>query len=140
MTVSYNTNNIFAKILRGEIPNITVYEDESTLAFMDIMPQSTGHTLVIPKEPAETLLDLSDAAAEDLIKKVKRVASAVKKGLDAEGISIFQLNGSAAGQTVPHVHFHVMPGSILNARSHASANADPDELKAIAEKIKASFQ
>lgn len=139
MTSSYDTDNIFAKILRNEIPNITIYEDRSTLAFLDIMPQSPGHTLVIPKEPAETLLDLSNEGAADLIQKVKLVASAVKKGMGAEGISIFQLNGGAAGQTVPHIHFHVLPGSILSARRHASVNAQPDELKAIAEKIKAAF-
>lgn len=139
MTSPYDQDNIFAKILRNEIPNITVYEDDTTLAFMDIMPQSPGHTLVIPKEPAETLLDLSDEGAADLIQKVKLVASAVKKGLDAQGISIFQLNGSAAGQTVPHIHFHILPGSILKAQAHASVNAAPDELEAIAAKIKAAF-
>jgi len=139
MSTSYNTDNIFAKILRGEIPNITVYEDDTTLAFMDIMPQAIGHTLVIPKEPAETLLDLSDAGAANLITKVKLVTGAVKKALDADGISIFQLNGSAAGQTVPHIHFHILPGSILSAKSHSTDKASPNDLESIAERIKAAF-
>jgi len=137
--MSYDNNNIFAKILRGEIPSIKVYEDEQTLAFMDIMPQAEGHTLVIPKEAAETIHDLSDEGAANLIKKVKVVAAAVKKGLNADGITLFQLNGEQAGQTVPHIHFHILPGSILGARTHASVSADPARLEAIAEKIRNGF-
>jgi len=137
--MSYDPNNIFAKILRGEIPNITVYEDKNTLAFMDIMPQMQGHTLVIPKEPAETLFELSDGAASNLITKVKHVAKAVKKGLHADGITLFQLNGSAAGQTVPHIHFHIMPGHFSQATAHANKMADPAELEQIAERIRAGF-
>lgn len=136
--MTYDQNNIFAKILRGEIPCIKVYEDEQTLAFMDIMPQAEGHTLVIPKEAAETLHDLSDAAAANLIKKVKLIANAVKKALDADGITLFQLNGEAAGQTVPHIHFHVLPGSHLTANAHASVVSDPNRLEVIAAKIRAS--
>lgn len=134
--MSYDQNNIFAKILRSELPCIKVYEDETTLAFMDIMPQGDGHTLVIPKEPAEDLLSLSADAATDLILKVQKVASAIKVALDADGITIFQLNGSAAGQTVPHIHFHILPGSIVGARQHATVSAEPEHLSAIAEKIK----
>lgn len=137
--MSYDHDNIFAKILREEIPSIKVYEDDSTLAFMDIMPQAEGHTLVIPKEPAESLLDLSDTGAEDLIKKVKLVARAVKKAMNADGITLFQLNGEAAGQTVPHIHFHILPGSILQARAHAQSSADPAALESIAQKIRDSF-
>ena len=135
----YDSNNIFAKILRNEIPCIKVYEDDQTLAFMDIMPQAQGHTLVIPKEAAETIHDLSDDAAGDLIKKVKMVANAVKQALDADGITLFQLNGAAAGQTVPHIHFHILPGSQTTAIKHASVNADPAELEAVAEKIRAAL-
>lgn len=138
-TKNYDNNNIFAKILRQEIPCIKVYEDETTLAFMDIMPQAEGHTLVIPKEPATNLLELSDAAAADLAIKVKLVATAVKKAMQADGITIFQLNGEAAGQTVPHIHFHVLPGSILAARAHATVSAEADALEANAEKIRAAF-
>lgn len=137
--MSYDQNNIFAKILRAEIPCTKVYEDDDTLAFMDIMPQVPGHTLVIPKEPAETLLDLSDDGAANLIKKVKVVAQAVKKGMNADGITLFQLNGAAAGQTVPHIHFHIMPGSFLNATGHGKVSVSGDEIEAIAEKIRAAF-
>ena len=137
--MSYNDNNIFAKILNGEIPCIKVYEDEQTLAFMDIMPQAEGHTLVIPKEPAVTIHDLSDEAAANLIKKVKLVANAVKKGLNAQGITLFQLNGEAAGQTVPHIHFHVLPGNYSTAKAHASINADQENLEKLAEKIRSGF-
>jgi histidine triad (HIT) family protein len=137
--MTYDNNNIFAKILRKEIPSITVYEDETTLAFMDIMPQAEGHTLVIPKERAENLHELSDDAAADLITKVKMVANAVKTALHADGITLYQLNGAAAGQTVPHIHFHILPGSILGARSHASVSTDPADLEAVAAKIRAQL-
>jgi len=137
--MSYDNNNIFAKILRGEMPCTKVYEDDETLAFMDIMPQVAGHTLVIPKEPAETLLDLSDEAAANLLQKVKLIAGAVKKGLNADGITLFQLNGTAAGQTVPHAHFHIMPGSYLNATGHGKPKMSNDDIEEIAAKIRAGF-
>ncbi|RBP48614.1 HIT family protein [Arenicella xantha] len=138
--MSYDANNIFAKILRGEIPAITVYEDDQTLAFMDIMPQAHGHTLVIPKEAAETLHDLSDDAAANLIKKVKMIAAAVKSAMQAEGITLFQLNGEAAGQTVPHIHFHVLPGSIVTARAHASVPSDQSSLEDAAARIRSALE
>ena len=138
--MTYDNDNIFAKILTGEIPCIKVYEDEQTLAFMDIMPQAQGHTLVIPKEAAVSIHDLSDDAAANLIKKVKLVANAVKKGLDADGITLFQLNGEAAGQTVPHIHFHILPGSYLTAKAHASVSSDPSELESIASRIRAAIK
>jgi len=137
--MTYDNNNIFAKILRDEIPCIKVYEDEHTLAFMDIMPQADGHTLVIPKEPAVTIHDLSDEGAVNLIKKVKLVANAVKKGLNADGITLFQLNGEEAGQTVPHIHFHILPGSYLTAKAHAKISSDNETLEAYAEKIRNGF-
>ena len=137
--MTYDNNNIFAKILRGDIPCIKVYEDELTLAFMDIMPQVDGHTLVIPKEAAITIHELSDDGAANLIKKVKLVANAVKKGLDLDGITLFQLNGEAAGQTVPHIHFHILPGNHLAAKTHASVSADPIKLESVAEKIRAAI-
>lgn len=137
--MSYDSTNIFAKILRGEIPSIKVYEDEQTFAFMDIMPQAHGHTLVIPKEPAITLLDLSDAAAANLIKRVKMIAAAVKQAMQADGITIFQLNGEAAGQTVPHIHFHILPGSIVAAKAHATIASDQASLEQAAERIRAAL-
>src|SRR5215469_1272820 len=105
--MAYDPNNIFARILRGELPSVKVFEDSKTLAFMDIMPVTEGHTLVIPKEQAETIFDLSPEGAADLIKATKRIAAAVKNALDCPGVMLAQLNGAAAGQTIPHIHFHV---------------------------------
>ncbi len=138
--MSYDNENIFAKILRGELPCLKVYEDDQTLAFMDIMPQATGHTLVIPKSPATTIFDLNAAAAADLIVKVQLVAKAVKTAMNADGITLFQLNGESAGQTVPHMHFHVLPASIATARAHASEMADPKELESAAKLIRAQLK
>src|SRR5471030_218874 len=105
----YDPNNIFAKILRGEIPSIKIHEDAHTLAFIDIMPSVEGHTLVIPKEPAEFIFDLSPDAVSALMRTTQRVAAAVKIALASPGLMLVQLNGPAAGQSVPHVHFHILP-------------------------------
>lgn len=138
--MAYDTNNIFAKMIRGEIPSIKIFEDDHTLAFMDIMPQKDGHVLVIPKEEAETLMDLSDEAAAAWIKTAKKVAGAMKRAFDAPGVVMFQLNGSGAGQTVPHAHMHVIPGSIVDLRQpHASRQGDPDVLREQADKIIAAL-
>lgn len=132
----YDPQNIFAKILRNEIPAITIYEDAYTLAFMDIMPQAEGHALVIPKQAAKTLFDLSDNAAAACMHTVRKVGEAMKRGLGAEGIVLMQLNGEAAGQTVPHFHIHVIPGSIADLRRpHGTQMADPEHLKALAARI-----
>lgn len=136
---SYDTQNIFARILRGEIPAIKVYEDEKTLAFMDIMPQADGHTLVIPKYPAITLLDLPADEAAYTIQIVQRVAQAIEKGLSSRGIVLMQLSGQSAGQTVPHVHFHLIPSSISQLREHATTSADPAHLETFAAKIRAAL-
>jgi len=138
--MAYDPNNVFAKILRGEIPSIKIYEDAKTLAFMDVMPQSDGHTLVIPKEAAENIFDLSPEGATALMATTQKVAKAVKKGLNAPGIQITQLNGAAAGQSVFHVHFHIMPRSAgADFRLHAREMESPDKLKSFAEKIKAAL-
>ncbi len=138
--MAYDTNNIFAKILRGEIPCIKVFEDDHTLCFMDIMPQADGHALVISKQAATTLFELSDDAAGACMATVRKVGHAMKKGLGAEGIVLMQLNGEAAGQTVPHFHIHVIPGSIADLRKpHATGMGDMEKLKAWAEKIKDGF-
>ncbi|RYE01621.1 MAG: HIT family protein [Sphingobacteriales bacterium] len=138
--MAYDTQNIFAKILRGEIPCIKLYEDEHTLAFMDIMPQADGHALVIPKEAAETLLELSDEAAAACMRTAKKVAAAVKQAMAAPGIVVFQLNGPGAGQTVPHYHLHILPSSLAAlSRGHASRVEDTAKLQAIAEKIRAAL-
>ncbi len=138
--MAYDDNNIFAKILRGEAGSFKVFEDDHTLAFMDVMPQADGHTLVIPKEPAVTLVDLSEDAAMACARTVKRVVAAARKGMGVEGIVVMQLNGSEAGQSVPHIHFHVIPGSIHTLRPHAGGMEDPEKLKLFAEKIKSCIQ
>ena len=138
--MAYDTNNIFAKILRGEIPCIKLFEDEHTLAFMDIMPQTDGHALVIPKEAATTLFELSDEAAAACMATVRRIGNAQKRGLGAEGIVLMQLNGPEAGQTVPHFHVHVIPGSIADLRKpHAAVMADQTHLRTLAAKIQAAL-
>lgn len=136
----YDPANVFAKILRGEIPSVKVYEDNATLAFMDVMPQADGHTLVITKEQAEDLFSLSPRGAAALIATTQKVAQAVKKGLDAPGIMVAQLNGAPAGQSVFHVHFHVIPRSGgADFRLHAREMEKPEKLRALAEKIKAAL-
>jgi histidine triad (HIT) family protein len=138
--MTYDPNNIFAKILRGEIPAHKVYEDAHTLAFMDIMPQSEGHTLVIPKEPAVNVFDLSPAMAAHLIQTTQTVARAVKKALNAPGVMLMQLNGADAGQTVFHIHVHIIPRwNGLDMKFHARGMADPATLKAHADKIRAAL-
>lgn len=106
---AYDDNNIFAKILRGEIPSVRVYEDEHTVAFMDVMPQSSGHTLVVPKSPSRNILDADPAALQHAIAVVQKVAVAVQEAFDADGVYIAQFNEPSAGQTVFHLHFHVIP-------------------------------
>ena len=138
--MAYDDQNIFAKILRGEIPAIKVYEDEKTLAFMDIMPQADGHTLVIPKSPAVTLLDLDPEDAAYTIQIVQKVARAIEKALDRKGIVLMQLSGEEAGQTVPHIHFHLIPSSVHQLGKHASTMGDQEKIKALAEKIKTSIE
>jgi histidine triad (HIT) family protein len=105
----YDPSNIFARILRGEIPCHKVYEDEHTLAFMDIMPQAEGHTLVVPKTPGQDIFELPTEALAAAIRTTQRVARAVREAFDAPGIMIAQLNGVPAGQTVFHLHFHIVP-------------------------------
>ena len=139
--MTYDPNNIFAKIVRGEAPCFKVYEDAHTIAFMDIMPQAEGHTLVIPKEGAESIFDLSADAAAALIKTTKKVAAAVKEATNAPGILLAQLNGAAAGQTVFHIHFHIIPRtSGLDLKLHAREKADFEQLKALAAKIAAAIK
>ena len=137
--MSYDDQNIFARILRGELPAIKVYEDDQVLAFMDIMPQAEGHTLVIPKLPAVTLLDLTPEAAAYTIQIVQKVAKAMETALDAKGIVLMHLSGVAAGQTVPHVHFHLIPSSIHELGRHAAHMGDQEKIASLAEKIKAAL-
>lgn len=140
MTATYETDNIFAKILRGEIPCHKVYEDSDALVFMDVMPQSTGHTLIVPKAASRNLLDADPTVLSAVIPLVQRVAVAAKRAFEADGISFMQFNEGAGGQTVFHLHFHVIPrfeGVAL--ASHGRGMEDPGVLAANAEKLKAAL-
>jgi histidine triad (HIT) family protein len=105
----YDNNNIFAKILRGELPAHKVYEDEHTLAFLDIMPRAPGHTLIIPKRPARNLLDVDPESLAHVIRTTKKIAIAGKKAFNADGITMQQFNEAAGGQVVFHLHVHIIP-------------------------------
>lgn len=138
--MAYDPDNIFAKILRGEIPCVKIFEDANVLSFMDVMPQVEGHTLVIPKEKAEDMLDLSPEGATALILATQRIAKAVKKALQPPGLMLMQLNGRAAGQSVFHVHFHILPRFAgIDMKLHAREMADPKTLEPIAAKIRAAL-
>ena len=134
----YDPNNIFAKMLRGEIPNVTVYEDDDVLSFMDIFPQSEGHTLVIPKQAEATgFFDIPPETLGTLIQRTQKIATAVNAALQPEGVRIIQFNGEAAGQTVFHIHFHIIPvWSDRPVKPHGTDPADTEALKATAEKIR----
>lgn len=106
---TYDPNNIFAKILRGEIPSHKVYEDEATVAFMDVMPQADGHVLVVPKASSRNLLDADPDAVSKAIVVAQKIAKASMKAFDADGIMLVQYNEAPAGQSVFHLHFHVIP-------------------------------
>ena len=137
--MEYDQNNIFARILREEIPCVKVYETVHTLAFMDVMPMSPGHTLVIPKSPARNILDVDPDVLAILIQDVQHVAQAAKRAFDAEGVLIQQFNGSASGQTVFHLHFHVVPRwAELPLKRHADGDGmeKPDVLEANAQKLR----
>jgi histidine triad (HIT) family protein len=138
--MAYDNGNVFARILRGEIPCVKVFEDDKTLAFMDVMPQAEGHVLVIPKEPAENVLDLSPDGAAAMMATTQKVAKAVKKSLNAPGIMLAMLNGAPAGQSVFHVHFHVIPRSAgVDMGLHARGMVDPKSLEPVAAKIRAAL-
>ena len=139
MSVAYDPQNIFAKILRGEIPAHKVYEDEVALAMMDIMPRAAGHTLVIPKQPARGLIDVDPENLAQLIKRVQHVAKAVKTAFGAEGLTLQQFNESAGGQVIFHLHFHILPRWDGVALRPPGTMADNDRLKAQAEQIKAAL-
>ena len=106
---SYDPSNIFAKILRGELPAYKVFEDDKVLAFLDIMPRATGHTLIIPKNPARTIIDIAPDDLTDVMKATQRIARAALKAFAADGITIQQFNEPAGGQVVFHLHVHMIP-------------------------------
>ncbi len=138
---AYEPDNIFAKILRGEIPCHAVYEDEHTLAFMDVMPQSTGHTLVIPKAPSRNLLDADPTTFMWLMPAVQKIARAAKRAFHAQGVQIIQFNEPAAGQTVFHLHFHVIPVyEGVDLKVHARNHEDGGQLAHNAELIREALK
>ena len=139
---TYDADNIFAKILRGEMPAARVFEDDHVLAFMDVFPQARGHTLVIPKHStARNLMDEEPQVLTTLILGVQRVTRAVRAALRPDGIVVTQFNGAPAGQTIYHLHFHIIPRweGVPVGRHAAGGMADPAELKALAEQIAAQI-
>ncbi len=140
LLVNYDSQNIFAKILSGAIPSAKVYEDDRTLAFMDAFPQSKGHTLVIPKVDACNLFDVPSADLQNLIIETQRIARAVRDALSPDGVRIMQFNGEAAGQTVYHLHFHILPmWESESLKRHAGGMADINQLSDLAAQIRAKL-
>ena len=136
----YDPNNIFAKIMRGEIPCHKVHEDAHTRAFMDVMPESDGHVLVIPKEPAEGVLDLSADGMTAMMATTQKIARAVDKALTPDGILLTQYNGAAAGQSVFHIHFHIVPRwEGVPMAPHGKVMVQAATLEPIAAKIRSAL-
>ncbi|MCR6660664.1 MAG: HIT family protein [Asticcacaulis sp.] len=141
LSAQYDPKNIFAKILSGDIPSVKVYEDERILSFMDAFPQAKGHTLVIPKVSACNLFDIPADDLQNLIVQTQKIGRAVRDALAPDGIRLMQFNGEASGQTVFHIHFHILPAwDGVTERAHAVGKmADFNELKDIAAQIKAKL-
>jgi histidine triad (HIT) family protein len=138
--MAYDAQNIFAKILRDEIPAVKVYEDSHTLAFMDVMPQAPGHTLVIPKTAAANLFEIDTATGGAVLATTRKVAKAVQTAMQADGIMLNQFNGLAAGQTVFHFHMHIVPRfDQVPLRKHSDSMEDPAVLEEHAAKIRAAL-
>lgn len=133
---SYDPNNIFAKILRGELPCYKVYEDDKALAFLDIMPRTVGHTLVLPKAPARNILDIGGEDLAHVMMVAQKIAKAAMKAFSADGITIQQFNEGAGGQVVFHLHVHVIPRKTGAAmKPPASEKEKPDVLAEHAKKL-----
>ncbi|HEY2531855.1 MAG TPA: HIT domain-containing protein [Xanthobacteraceae bacterium] len=134
--MNYDPNNVFAKILRGELPAHKVYEDHNTFAFLDIMPRAPGHTLVIPKAPVRTILDIATDDLVHLIKVTQTIARAAAEVFAADGLTIQQFNEPAGGQVVFHLHIHVIPRKIgVALKPPASFKEDPAVLSDQARKL-----
>jgi histidine triad (HIT) family protein len=139
--VAYDPNNVFARIVRGELPAIRVYEDEHTLAILDIMPQTDGHTLVLPKRAGENLLDTPIEHALAAVTTAQKVGRAIKEAMQAPGLVLTQFNAAIAGQTVFHLHFHLIPVYVAGSwRMHAREQADPARLEEHARRIRAALK
>lgn len=140
MTAKYDPDNIFAKILRGDIPSHKVHEDDDCIVIMDVMPQADGHSLVIPKAPSRNLLDADPAVLAKSVAMVQRVAQASMKAFKADGIIFRQFNEGASGQTVFHLHFHIIPiAEGVPLKKHAATMEDPDILAGNAKKLAAAL-
>lgn len=138
---AYDPGNIFAKILRGEIPSHKVYEDEHALAFMDVMPQGTGHTLIIPKTPSRNILDADPQTLSQVIPVVQKIAIAAKEAFEADGVTVIQFNEPASGQTIYHLHFHVIPRfEGIPLKPHSGTMEDQGILTANAKKLRAALE
>jgi histidine triad (HIT) family protein len=137
---AYDPNNVFAKILRGELPCHKVYEDEKAFAFLDIMPRAPGHTLVLPKAPARNILDIAPDDLAHVAKVAQKIAQAGMKAFDADGVTIQQFNEGAGGQVVFHLHVHVIPRKEgVALKPPASVKEEPDVLKQQAAKLAAAL-
>ncbi|MCP1199311.1 HIT family protein [Notoacmeibacter sp. MSK16QG-6] len=137
---AYDDNNIFAKILRGEMPANQVYEDEHCIVIMDVMPSADGHCLVVPKSPSRNLLDAAPDVLAHLIAVTQKIARAAKQAFEADGVRISQFNEAAAGQTVMHLHIHIIPVKEgVGLRRHAEEMADADLLKEHAAKLRSAL-
>ena len=138
--MAYDDDNIFAKILRGEIPCVKVYEDAKTLAFMDVMPEADGHVLVVPKEPAQDIFDLSSDGLTAMMITTQKVARAVDKALSPDGIQLKQYNRAPAGQSIFHVHFHIVPRwEGLGLAPHGKVMVEAAVLEPIDAKIRSAL-
>jgi histidine triad (HIT) family protein len=138
---AYDANNLFAKILRGELPCYKVYEDDKTLAFLDIMPRAPGHTLVLPKAPARNLLDIAPADLAHVMQVAQKIAQAQMRAFNADGITLQQFNESAGGQVVFHLHVHVIPRHEgVAMKPPASIKEEPSVLSDQALKLAAALK
>jgi len=137
MKMAYNKENIFAKIIKGEADCVKILENDYILSFMDVMPQTPGHTLLIPKYDTEDIFNLPEDYFIHLMDAKKRIARAIKNAYEPTGVMIMQLNGEEAGQTVFHLHFHIIPRKEgLNYKFHSSEPVNFNELEKEAKKIK----
>ena len=137
--MSYDNDNVFAKILRGELPCERVYENDETLVFMDIMPRTDGHVLVIPKTPARNILDASPAQLAACMASLQKVSHALLKAFAADGVTVQQFNETAGGQEVFHLHFHVLPRRAGHPLRRPGGMEESEILKANADKIRAAL-
>ncbi|TYR33797.1 HIT family protein [Mesorhizobium microcysteis] len=137
---AYDNDNVFAKILRGELPAHKLYEDDATFAFMDIMPRGDGHCLVIPKQPSRNILDVEADSLAAVMATTQKLARAVVKAFSADGVTVQQFNEPAGGQVVFHLHVHIIPRfEGVSLKPHTGQMEDPGVLAANAEKIRAAL-